>query len=333
MNPATAQESEQEVEQEVEQEASGSTRGSWEPSYITEKEINWLQSTRRIPPEVVCRIPAGEAVPAPEQGEHVVFLSHFERGLGLPASRFFRAFLDKFHLKPHHLPPNAIVFLSSFVAFEEGYLGLWLNLDLFIRLHCLAPQSALDGRHSRSKSMVECGAAMIKPRTNTEFFRVKGLGSVKKWVRSWFYVKNADPKVDRINLPSYMSGPPIEKHNWDYYPADNPELLGYIKHIQELHDDGKLSPDDLVATFVSRRVSPLQRQSHKICHMSGRRDPNRTSTFALSKSDIRTKVKAICVSKMGVDWEWGLEPFSRKKPTPAVRPSFPFPLTSFELFL
>jgi hypothetical protein len=33
-------------------------------------------------------------MPAPESGERIVFVSHFERGFGLPVSDFFRDFLD-----------------------------------------------------------------------------------------------------------------------------------------------------------------------------------------------------------------------------------------------
>ena len=36
--------------------------------------------------------------PQLEEGEHVVFLIHLERGFGLPASIFFRYFLNFFGL-------------------------------------------------------------------------------------------------------------------------------------------------------------------------------------------------------------------------------------------
>jgi hypothetical protein len=63
-------------------------------------------------------------VPAPEAGERVVFISHFERGFALPASDFFRDFLDTYGLQPHHLPANAVMILSAFAAFYEGYAGI-----------------------------------------------------------------------------------------------------------------------------------------------------------------------------------------------------------------
>lgn len=75
-------------------------KGSWEVSTTTEEEIDYLRSTRWLPPvdALVTRLPDGERVPAPRDGEHVVFFSHFERGFGLPASLFFRDFLNFFGL-------------------------------------------------------------------------------------------------------------------------------------------------------------------------------------------------------------------------------------------
>jgi hypothetical protein len=57
-------------------------------------------------------------VPAPKPGERVVFIAHFERGFGLPASDFFRDFLDTYDLQPHHIPANAVMILSAFATFE-----------------------------------------------------------------------------------------------------------------------------------------------------------------------------------------------------------------------
>ncbi|KAK1620112.1 hypothetical protein QYE76_025629 [Lolium multiflorum] len=81
--------------------------------------------------------PGEEVEPRPEPGERVVFGAHLDRGLGLPASRFFRRFLDFFGLQPHHLPANACVLLSCYVAFMEGYAGLWPDVEFWSRLFYL----------------------------------------------------------------------------------------------------------------------------------------------------------------------------------------------------
>jgi hypothetical protein len=64
-------------------------RSDWEGSEVTPADISWITTMRRVLAGVVCRLPAGETVPAPESGERVVFISHFERGFALLVSNFF----------------------------------------------------------------------------------------------------------------------------------------------------------------------------------------------------------------------------------------------------
>jgi hypothetical protein len=73
---------------------------SWEGSEVTPVDISWITTTRRVPAGIACRLPTGGTVPAPESGECVVFISHFERGFGLPVSDFFRDFLDTYDIEP-----------------------------------------------------------------------------------------------------------------------------------------------------------------------------------------------------------------------------------------
>ena len=75
--------------------------------------------------------PKGEISPAPQEGEWVIFRSHYLRGLGLPASSFFRSFLEFYGLQLHHLTPNAVVLLPAFVALCEGFLGVLPTLELW----------------------------------------------------------------------------------------------------------------------------------------------------------------------------------------------------------
>jgi hypothetical protein len=65
-------------------------RSGWEGSEVTPADIEWITNTQRVPAGVPCRLPTGEAVPALEPTERVVFISHFERGFALPVSDFSR---------------------------------------------------------------------------------------------------------------------------------------------------------------------------------------------------------------------------------------------------
>ena len=196
-------------------DAEENERTGWEGSNVTEAEIAWLRRTRRIPAGVECRRPSGEIEPIPAAGERVDFVAHFERGFGLPASPFFRAFLNRFHLQPHHLPANAITQLSAFASFCEGYLGLWPTVDLWAKYFQLKKQSVPGG--TVTKRMTATGAASISPWKRSIFPRILGLESCRKWQRTFFYVNSSEaPKL--INLPPFSLAPPTEQYNWGFNP-------------------------------------------------------------------------------------------------------------------
>ena len=110
------------------------TSSSWDGSNVRDDHIDFLRMTRRLPGEDLVRVRlalAREVLPAPKEGERVIFYSHCLHDIGLPASGFFRSFLDFYHLQPHHLTPNTVVMLSTFVALCEGFLGVLPTLELW----------------------------------------------------------------------------------------------------------------------------------------------------------------------------------------------------------
>ena len=107
--------------------------GAWDSSEVHDDHVDFLRQTRRLPGKDYVKVrlaPKGEISPAPEEGERVVFRSHCLRGLGLPASSFFRSFLEFYGLQPHHLTPNTAVLLSAFVTLCEGFIGVLPTLEL-----------------------------------------------------------------------------------------------------------------------------------------------------------------------------------------------------------
>jgi hypothetical protein len=164
--------------------------------------------------------------------------------------------------------------------------------------------------------MTQCGAATIMSQKGSDFPKIELLESYKKWQKSFFYVKNTTV-VDLLNLPPYVDEPPIEMKNWTYNPKNMVGPVNSLHRVKgELRNAG-LTPQDNIAYFISWRVSPLQRRSHKICQMSGAMDPTRHSTHELSPSDILRWVKDICKTSQ-VTFAWGLEPYSRDRPAPTV---------------
>ena len=49
---------------------------------------------------------------------------------------------------------------------------------------------------------------MRRPAADNPFPVITLIQSVKKWQKSYFYVRNIAPRGDYINLPAYVAGPP-----------------------------------------------------------------------------------------------------------------------------
>ncbi|KAK1661970.1 hypothetical protein QYE76_050129 [Lolium multiflorum] len=299
------------------------TRGAWMGSSVSEYEIDWLYRSRRIPEGVSCRIPGDEIEPVPNPGEYVVFLAHFERGFGLPASPFFRSFLDFYKLQPHHLPGNAIFYLSCYVTFMEAYIGIRPTRETFARFFALRINSVQGLDIPKPKPPVQCGSCIIGSRQGSPFFKFSGLESCRLWQGTFFYVRN-NGAADLIDLPPFDPAPPT-KTNWSYNPKESHnETNRIIRFMKQRMKDTNLCSDDIIRTFISRRVLPLKRRAHKMCEMYGPGDPTKITGLPLSKKDVVLKARQICQTSMPEDWEWGLRPLSSTNPpTQEAKDRFP----------
>ncbi|KAK1607903.1 hypothetical protein QYE76_031576 [Lolium multiflorum] len=298
------------------------TRGAWMGSEVTQAEIDWLYRPRRTPEEVFCRIPGPELKPAPRPGEYIVFSAHFERGLGLPVSDFFRDFLNFYELQPHHLPGNSVFYLSSFAAFMEGYVGITPTIDKFSYFYNLRKNSIQDTTLPHPKPFVRCGGCILAPRQGSIFYKLAGLESVRTWQKSFFYIRNGGPE-DFINLPEYVPGPPAMT-NWLHNPKDHKESKRVADFVELLQEGTKLSSADIVRLFLSRRVLPLQRRAHKMSQMSGQRDPTRMTTFSLSPEDLILKAKQICRNTLRPDGKYDNFPRIAREELPRYAPKRQF---------
>ena len=63
-------------------------------------------------------------------------------------------------------------------------------------------------------------------------------------------------------------------------------MKAVVKRIKAMQEKENFRGIDMAGTFIARRVLPLQLRAHKICHMGGRLDATRTSTFVLGDDEI-----------------------------------------------
>ncbi|KAK1678107.1 hypothetical protein QYE76_038955 [Lolium multiflorum] len=291
------------------------TRGAWMGSSVSKYEIDWLYRSRRIPEGVTCRLPGDEIEPVPNPGERVVFLAHFERGFGLPVSSFFRSFLDFYKLQPHHLPGNAIFYLSCYVTFMEAYIGIRPTRETFARFFALRINSVQGLDIPKPKPPVQCGSCIIGSRQGSPFFKFSGLESCRLWQGTFFYVRN-NGAADLIDLPPFDPAPPT-KTNWSYNPKESHnETNRIIRFMKQRMKDTNLCSDDIIRTFISRRVLPLKRRAHKMCEMYGPGDPTKITGLPLSKKDVaKDRFPGIESDKRGRCRKRGLDKFD---PDPVI---------------
>ncbi|KAK1602585.1 hypothetical protein QYE76_037579 [Lolium multiflorum] len=175
----------------------------------------------------------------------------------------------------------------------------------------------------KPKPPVECGSCIVGSRQGSTFLKFSGLESCRAWQGTFFYVKNSG-RANLINLPPYQEGPP-SRTNWSYNPrTDHAETNRVVRFLASLKKETNICSDDIIRTFISRRVLPLKRRAHRMSEMYGPGDPTKITGRPLSKKDVVRKAKQICQTAMPFAWEWGLLPLSSSNPpTQEARDRFP----------
>nr|XP_040243911.1 uncharacterized abhydrolase domain-containing protein DDB_G0269086-like [Aegilops tauschii subsp. strangulata] len=155
---------------------------------------------------------------------------------------------------------------------------------------------------SAKNEAAQCGAfiAVRRPGAGNRFPSLSLTQSVKLWQESYFYVKNVNPAIDFVNLPSYEAGPPTEpRTNWAYMPTTlSAASAAAVARLKVMTDSEGLKASDLLTAFVERRVLALQGRPHLISRMSGHRDPCRMSTREMSAMEVARLVNEISNCKL-----------------------------------
>lgn len=85
-----------------------------------------------------------EEEPLPQDGERVLLLPHVDRGFSLPPHPFLLDFLQFTGSQLHHVVPNTITLLASFVTLYEGFLGIKPHWHLFRSIYAIKPRRLRD---------------------------------------------------------------------------------------------------------------------------------------------------------------------------------------------
>ena len=101
--------------------------------------------------------------------------------------------------------------------------------------------------------------------------------------------------------------------------AEAVPLLSRVRAL--LETTGKeVSGVHLIATFVKRRVQPLQARVHPLFEYAGATDPTRAHAEELGVGELEARVCALTTLKVGEphDFKSPVAPFSLENPVPEV---------------
>ena len=93
-------------------------------------------------------------------------------------------------------------------------------------------------------------------------------------------------------------------------------MLNLCERVSVMKEQERLTGTDLIAAFISRRVLPLQQRSHLIGQMTGLQDPNCMANTRLAADQVARRVNDISKANLGVNWEFGMAPYSRSDLAP-----------------
>ena len=135
-----------------------------------------------MPAGLSVRLPSGEALQEPREGEHILCPGYFHRGLGFPLRDFMRVNLWFVGCQLYHIPPNGVPHIRNFITFCECYLGIAPHFDMlcyFLRIYVQLNEDVV----------CDLRGAIPQLRPNSTFFSFDLPKSVREWHKSWFYVE------------------------------------------------------------------------------------------------------------------------------------------------
>ncbi|KAK1649722.1 hypothetical protein QYE76_067527 [Lolium multiflorum] len=223
-------------------------KGKWWPCTTTETELRNLEAEGFLRPGSWRMVP-GALTPAPEAGEWVVTKALVERGFSLPPSDFFSEILKAYELQPHHIWPNSFLAISNHVTLCEGHLRVTPELSLFQYYFSVKKEKI-----PHTSTLATCDDITFKLRPGRVYPHTDRHESVRYWSGNFFYLKDvsdlASPKV----LPDFKD----------------------VRRICKLTEEG-LSGKDLIMSWFTKRIQPLQHRDRLMFQYTGRDDLMRAS--------------------------------------------------------
>ncbi|KAK1660664.1 hypothetical protein QYE76_048823 [Lolium multiflorum] len=261
-------------------------KGQWWPCTTTEDELRSFEAEGFLKPGS-WRVVPGALCPAPEAGERVLTRALVERGFSLPPSDFFSEILESYKLQPHNISPNSVLAIANHVALCEGHLRVKPDLALFQYFFSVKKETV-----PQTSSLATCGSITFKIRPGRIYPHTDRHESVRYWSRGFFYVKDVSDPASPKTLSAFKDGPASETPARTNCPhiSESPMLTKMVRRICKLMESG-LSGKDLMLSWFTKRIQPLQHRDRLMYEYSGRDDTMRTTKDNLSSDALDKRLQ------------------------------------------
>jgi hypothetical protein len=255
----------------------------WETSTVTAEHIQSLVDRGLLRPksQVGWRPAAGEAFPTEGTSETVVFLTHIERGFGVPLDDFLRGLLHFYHIMLVHLTPNSITIIATFIHLCEVYFGIAPHFHLWRHFFEL----------KKTSKGVIVGSVSFMLRWNMKFEYIDPAlpDNTTGWKQGWFYLDNPAPALRERTGRILVVG-----SEWPNQLAtlDTQELKPLLDELEQLKVEG-LTSTAVAISFCRHLIQPLQDRAHPAFEYWGQSDPTRFTQRKVSKTEMIAHAKNI----------------------------------------
>ena len=304
--------------------AAPTSNGGWERATVRKCDLSPLRRQGLLPAnQEKVRLAGPEIVPRPEPGWRVMFIPFVVRGLCFPVHPFLRNLLFVYGIQLHHLTPNSLLHLAVYFTLCECFLGIHPHWGLFKHLF----------RVKRQSGHFDAGSFGISVRPGAEYFDLNMVDSAQGWRRRWFYIRD-EPSPGQVNgLEPFSAGSEIrKKRTWanELNPVEAAEVEKLMERVRFLRNTAgqEVTGFQIMATFIRRRVQPLQARAHGMWMYAGAADPTRVSTEDLSPTEVETRVKSLTKLTLGDDFLGTppVAPYGADNQIPEINFIYPFTL-------
>jgi hypothetical protein len=253
-------------------------------SSVRDEDLQLLVDQGFLPPKELAQWKSAYQNPFPSENadETIVYSSFFERGLGLPASKFLRGLLYYYRIQLVHLNPKGLSQIALFVHMCEAFLGIDPHFQLFRYFFRLKP-------YPDQENPSICGGAVIQLRQDKalEYFNVPLKDPKRTWRDEWFII----PQLHEHTLRK-----PVFSDRWNCAPKDR-ELIGIkelVGMIEKLKRKG-MTGIRIAYSFIKRQIQPLQERSVPGYRYKGPEDPSRLKKEDLTHDEILERLNKFFV--------------------------------------